>query len=337
MVEWKLFYERYYADNRPLYDLLLTHSSHVARKALAVADAHGDLQLDRDFLYEASMLHDIGIFRTDAPSIFCHGDQPYICHGIIGAGILRAEGLEYHARVCERHTGAGITREDVEKQGLPLPSADYVPRTLEEKLVCFADKFFSKTRPEVEKTIEQAKISLQKFGPGGVTRFGFWCDLFLRPYTIRRAVPTDVDVLSRLLRQVLAVHHTIRPDLFLPEGKKYSDAELLVILSDDSRPVFVYEEQGVVQGYVFCAEQRHGSGSEPEYSTLYIDDLCVEESARGKHVGMVLYEYARHYAVCNGYHNITLHVWEGNDQARVFYDHIGLKTQYTSLEDVLSC
>ena len=124
------------------------------------------------------MLHDIGIFQTDAPGIHCFGSQPYICHGRLGAELLRKEGYEQHARVCERHTGAGITKEQIEKQQLPLPHQDFLPETMEEKVICYADKFFSKTHLDKEKSIEKAEKSLAKFGEEGVKRFQEWERMF---------------------------------------------------------------------------------------------------------------------------------------------------------------
>ena len=179
MIDWKYFYDKYYSDNRSLYDLLSVHSTHVADKALSIADAHPELGLDRDFLLEASMLHDIGIFRTDAAGIHCFGDLPYICHGIAGAEILRQAGLERHALVCERHTGAGIALDEIIAKELPLPHRDMRPVSQEEIVVCFADKFFSKTRPDEEKSVEGAEKSLFKFGQEGIDRFRLWCSLYL--------------------------------------------------------------------------------------------------------------------------------------------------------------
>ena len=108
------------------------------------------------------MLHDIGIFRCDAPGICCHGTEPYLRHGLIGGEIMRSEGFPRHARVCERHTGAGLTREEIINQDLPLPHQDFLPETLEEKLVCYADKFYSKSHPDREKPFEQAKKSIAR-------------------------------------------------------------------------------------------------------------------------------------------------------------------------------
>ena len=120
------------------------------------------------------MLHDIGIFKCDAAGIQCFGTEPYICHWRIGAELLRSEGFPRHARVCERHTGAGITKAQIMAQNLPLPQQDFLPETMEEKVICYADKFFSKTHLDREKTIEQAEKSLSKFGDEGVLRFREW-------------------------------------------------------------------------------------------------------------------------------------------------------------------
>lgn len=170
--------DKYYPEDNELRHILITHSQSVARKALQIVSSHPELQLDAQFVEEAAMLHDIGIFRTDAPGIQCFGSEPYICHGRLGAEIMRAEGYERHARVCERHTGAGITCEEIVKQGLPLPQQDYLPETMEEKVVCYADKFFSKTHLDREKTMAQAEKSLAKFGEDGVNRFREWEQMF---------------------------------------------------------------------------------------------------------------------------------------------------------------
>ena len=151
-------------------------------------------------------------------------------------------------------------------------------------------------------------------------------------FIIRRAVPQDLAVVNKLLGQVLGVHHKGRPDLFRPVGKKYSDEELLNIFSDPDTPVFVYEEGGEVFGYAFCAAQTQDSGSMMPLRTLYVDDICVDASARRKHVGKKLFEYVRTYARENGFYNITLHVWECNPGAKAFYEAMGMAPQYTSME-----
>lgn len=177
-MDYQVIINKYYPEDNELRHILLVHSRAVADKALAIADRHPELSLDCQFIEEAAMLHDIGIVRCNAPGIQCFGAEPYICHGRIGADMLRAEGFPRHARVCERHTGAGITRSQIIEQKLPLPEQDFLPETMEEKVICYADKFFSKTHLDEEKTIEQAIASLSKFGEEGVTRFREWVKMF---------------------------------------------------------------------------------------------------------------------------------------------------------------
>ena len=169
---------KYYAGQPELEQILLKHSEDVAQRVLEIAEAHPEFHLDRQFLYEAAMLHDIGILYVDAPGICCHGTKPYICHGMLGAELLRNEGLPAHARVAERHTGTGLTKEEILRQSLPLPPRDFVPETLEEKIICYADKFFSKSHLEEVKTPEQAMRSLEKFGSSCVDTFKAWMSEF---------------------------------------------------------------------------------------------------------------------------------------------------------------
>ena len=150
---------KYYPADDALRRLLLKHSRQVAEKALAVCERHPELHLDRQLVYEGAMLHDVGIFLTDAPGIFCHGSEPYLLHGRLGAELMRKEGREDLARICERHTGTGLTAEDIRRQGLPLPLEDFRPETEAEKVICYADKFFSKSHPDAEKTAAQVEKS----------------------------------------------------------------------------------------------------------------------------------------------------------------------------------
>lgn len=168
-----------YCTSEEQRQILLVHSRAVADKALAIVRNHPEWAIDEAFVEEAAMLHDIGIVRVNAPAIACEGTEPYICHGILGAEILRSEGLERHALVCERHTGTGLTLQQIVAQGLPLPHIDMQPVSLEEQIICFADKFFSKTRLDTEKSVEQARRSLEKFGADGLVKFDAWCDRFL--------------------------------------------------------------------------------------------------------------------------------------------------------------
>ena len=170
---------KYYPEDNELKHILLTHSRSVADKALWIADRHPELELDRAFLEEAALLHDIGVFLTDAPGIHCHGTEPYICHGYLGSQLLQKEGFPKHALVCERHTGAGLSLKSIEEQNLPVPRREMLPVSLEEQVICFADKFFSKTRLNEEKSMERALKSLSKFGEEGIARFNEWCVRFL--------------------------------------------------------------------------------------------------------------------------------------------------------------
>ncbi|NDV65403.1 HD domain-containing protein [Bacteroides sp. 224] len=171
--------DKYYPENNELKHILLTHSRSVADKALWIANKHPELNLDKNFLYEASLLHDIGIFMTNAPNIYCFGDSPYICHGYLGAELMRKEGYTEYAFVCERHTGAGLSLKEIIERDLPVPHKEMIPIRLEEQVVCFADKFFSKTHLDQEKSVEKARKSIAKHGEEGVIRFNHWCDLFL--------------------------------------------------------------------------------------------------------------------------------------------------------------
>lgn len=171
--------DKYYPEDNELKHILLVHSKSVADKALAMASKHPELGIDERFVFEAAMLHDIGIFRTNAPGICCHGTEPYICHGLLGAELVRADGYPRHALVCERHTGAGLSLKEIVAQNLPLPHRNMLPVSIEEQLICFADKFYSKTHLDREKTVEQARHSLEKFGEDGLKRFDRWCKMFL--------------------------------------------------------------------------------------------------------------------------------------------------------------
>lgn len=168
-----------YCKEKQLRDIILLHSQAVANKALSIINKHPELNADPIFIKEAALLHDIGIIKVDAPAIACYGTEPYIKHGILGAEILYREGLERHALVCERHTGTGLTLKQIEEQRLPLPHRDMQPQSIEEQIICFADKFFSKTRLDIEKSIDQARHSLEKFGTEGIAKFDSWCVRFL--------------------------------------------------------------------------------------------------------------------------------------------------------------
>ena len=152
---------------------------------------------------------------------------------------------------------------------------------------------------------------------------------------IRKAEKRDIQAIIELLHQVDMVHHVIRPDLFKPNTTKYNELELETLLEDEWRPVFVYDD-GKVLGHAFCqiTEVRDDKLLQ-DIKTLYIDDICVDEQARGEHVGTALYEFVRDYAKSIGCNNITLNVWEGNDPALSFYKNMGMKVQKTTMEILL--
>ena len=170
----------YYPQRSAIYDILKRHGEQVAAKALAIADRPALGPVDKTFLFEAALLHDIGIFMTDTPGLGCHGRQPYICHGVLGRELLEKHGLSRHALVCERHVGVGLSARDIEKQQLPLPIRDMQPQTLEEEIICYADKFFSKNRAKGEKprTVEEVAALLGRYGPEPVRRFNTWARRF---------------------------------------------------------------------------------------------------------------------------------------------------------------
>ncbi len=154
---------------------------------------------------------------------------------------------------------------------------------------------------------------------------------------IGRAGICDIAGINRLLHQVLMVHHEGRPDLFKPHCKKYTDAELLELLQDESRPVFgAWDENGVLLGYAFCILQEHKNDNVlTDIRTLYIDDLCVEETARGQHIGTALYRYVLDFARRTGCYNVTLNVWSCNPGAMKFYESLGMKPQKICMEELL--
>lgn len=153
---------------------------------------------------------------------------------------------------------------------------------------------------------------------------------------IRRAEEKDTAAVDRLLSQVLEIHAQLRPDLFIPGTRKYTDEELHEIFHDEDRPVFAaVDDEDNVMGYIFCMIQNVDSSNMHKMKTLYIDDLCVDAAYRHQKVGNALVQYAKAYAKQIGCHNVTLHVWEGNDSARKFYEKEGFGIQKTTMEIVL--
>ena len=172
--------ERYCDTNSETFKLLVAHGRQVADKAREAAQRVPALKPDLDFIEVAAMLHDIGIFQTDTPQLGCFGKHPYICHGILGSDILKKEGHPKLALVCERHIGVGISKTDVRQQNLPLPNRDMIPVSIEEQIVCYADKFFSKNGngQSAEKPISKILKKLSRRGPEKVRRFESWVQMF---------------------------------------------------------------------------------------------------------------------------------------------------------------
>ncbi|GAB4421800.1 MAG: HD domain-containing protein [Thermodesulfovibrionales bacterium] len=171
---------KYYDPDSKAYYFLIHHSRLVAKKAVEIAKRVGYLNPDLAFIEEAAMLHDIGIFFTNAPKIGCYGYKDYICHGYLGRELLEKEGLPRHALVCERHVGLGVTIDDIKRYKLPLPVRDMVPITTEEKIVCLADKFFSKSEHDLlhEKHVERVREIIAGYGPDKLAIFDEWLEMF---------------------------------------------------------------------------------------------------------------------------------------------------------------
>lgn len=163
--------EKYYSPGSECYRILRTHSRQVAELALEILDRHPEYELDREFVAEGAMLHDIGIFMCDAPGIHCFGAHDYIEHGYLGADVLREAGYPKHALVCERHTGVGISLDMIIKNNYPLPHRDLLPLSMEEKLICYADKFYSKSKLDVKYSVERVRNKMGRFGESEVIKF----------------------------------------------------------------------------------------------------------------------------------------------------------------------
>ncbi len=169
---WNKLYDTFYPEQTEARFILEKHSRSVADLALEINEQQR-LGLDPTEVETAAMLHDIGVFLTDAPSIHCHGLQPYIRHGILGADLLRRHGIpESAARVAERHTGTGLPAEEIISLGLPLPTDRCLePETLLERLICYADKFYSKSRDMSRKSLDRVRASMAKHSQASINRF----------------------------------------------------------------------------------------------------------------------------------------------------------------------
>lgn len=171
---------KYYEPGSTSFMTLVAHSKAVTGKALEIAERVAHLNPDMEFVEAAAMLHDIGIFMTNAPGIGCFGDKKYICHGYLGRELLEKEGLPGHALVCERHVGVGISIDDIDNQKLPIPRRQMLPLTLEEKIICYADKFFSKRLDalHIEKPLEAVRLMIKRYGTEKLQRFDEMSILF---------------------------------------------------------------------------------------------------------------------------------------------------------------
>lgn len=178
MVDAKAIIKQYYPKGEAR-NILIAHSKEVRDLALEIVDNHPEFGADREFVAQAAMLHDIGVFLVNSPRIDCHGKQPYICHGYLGRAILEKEGLPLHALVCERHIGVGIKKKDVILRRLPIPFRDMRPKSIEEKIICFADLYYSKSHLGEKISEEVICRKLRRHGPDKVKKYKRWCKKFL--------------------------------------------------------------------------------------------------------------------------------------------------------------
>ena len=173
---------KYYDRRSKTFEILVEHGRQVACKAATAAEKVTHLQPDLEFIEQAAMLHDIGIINTDSPGLGCRGKHPYICHGVLGGRLLETAGLKEYKLICERHVGVGISADDVRTFKLPLPARNMIPISIEEQIICYADKFFSKNgngqMKSEEKTIDQILRSLKTYGQDKVDRFQKWVEMF---------------------------------------------------------------------------------------------------------------------------------------------------------------
>jgi len=172
--------QKYYPTDSERYRILVTHGQMVRQKSLELAERVAHLKPDIQFLKEAAMLHDIAIFLTNAPEIDCNGKEHYLMHGPLGRDLLEKEGYPRHALVCDRHTGVGITKQDVIEQDLPLPLRDMMPISIEEKIICFADTFYRKDPENLKrpKSIEAVEQKMSEYGPDHIRRINEFRELF---------------------------------------------------------------------------------------------------------------------------------------------------------------
>ncbi len=167
--------EKYFEKQSLGYKIIVTHSRLVADKAVTIAKKLPHLNCDINFIKEAAMLHDIGTCMVAAPKIGCFGEKPYITHGYLGRKILDSHNLPKHALVCERHVGVGLCAEYIKEKDLPLPIKDMLPITIEEEIISYSDKFFSKSKDMfLEASVQEVRAEIAKFGKYDLKRFDKW-------------------------------------------------------------------------------------------------------------------------------------------------------------------
>lgn len=170
----------YYPEESTAFKYLYQHSLSVTRLAILIAEHNSKFKINMELLKNSAMLHDIGIFMTHAPGIGCYGSHEYIEHGYLGRDLLEKRGLHEIAPVCERHVGVGFNKQEILDKNLPIPYRDMMPVTMEEKIVCYADKFFSKQAAHLStpKQIGKIRKKMFKYGPEKALLFNDLAELF---------------------------------------------------------------------------------------------------------------------------------------------------------------
>jgi uncharacterized protein len=165
-IEAEKLLKKYYPEGSMAFGYLYEHSMAVAAHAVKIAEMNPEFNPDIQFIRSSAILHDIGIFMTHNPDIGCYGEYPYLAHGYLGREILEKEGFTKHALVCERHVGVGISKEEIIRKKLPIPQRDMIPLTVEEEIVCYADKFYSKNpgKLSIPKDVDKILKNLEKYG-----------------------------------------------------------------------------------------------------------------------------------------------------------------------------
>jgi uncharacterized protein len=176
----------HYPENSIAYSYYFTHCLKVTELALKIIEINPHLNIDKEFVINGAMLHDIGVVKTNAPEIGCFGQYPYIAHTYLGREMLEQEGLFEIALVCERHIGLGLSKEDIINGGFPLPHRDMIPISLEEKLICFADKFYSKSEKHliIPRSPDKIRKKITKYGDDKIRKFDELVNLFGTKFNI---------------------------------------------------------------------------------------------------------------------------------------------------------